>query len=84
MRNKLALILFVLVLMFAVLPAYSQNDPLPDSSSKVSSTEIKPASIDGNKRKFSLIPYTWATGIDSTITVRGHEADSSITLFGYL
>lgn len=80
MRNKVTLMLWILVFMFAALPVYSQNSPPQAQAvgSNISITDSKPASTNGSAWEFRLIPYAWLIAMDTKATVRNYTADSKI------
>lgn len=78
MRNKVRLIVCVLALVFAALPAYSQTAQPPGPNPDVSATQIKPASTNGSAWEFRIIPYAWLISLDTKTTVRNHTADVNI------
>ncbi len=79
MKNTAALILCGLALVFATIPAHSQNAPLPGAGPNTSTIDVTPVSGSGNAWEFHLIPYTWLITMDTKATVHDHTMDSRMS-----
>lgn len=78
-RVSLILMLCLAGIMVCTTWSYGQDTSTPVPAPMVSSGEKKPATPAQDKWEFELLPYLWMAGLSGDVTVKGNQANISMS-----